>query len=280
MHRGERARYRVAPAAWKRYTPGDLSAVYRALNATERMAVDKDVDHLFALKTGVKRKIDPANPRDKPYVRQWLLIRDTVVAIRRFNELQAQEAERRNLEADLQAKLYREKLKPEVSGAAPKLELKGELLGTVLFASHQFVEAVEWSEIFIEVWPHFLEAAAELLEAAGPWVSIVGLPLGVIANLHEITEAHELGEAKARRNAFMHGWASQMVHGRIINALPENFEIGEYQRLGQKAANLFLAKMSVPAREAFLKRYRGQQSYPGRNMDRALRDMGYFGSAE
>jgi hypothetical protein len=261
----------------KRYTPGDLSAVYQRLGPIERTAVDSDVDRLFTLKTGVHRKIEPHRPADKPYIRQWLLVRDAVVAIRRFSQLAAQEKKERGLQAQIETEWHVRQMGTVVEHAAPRAELKGELLGTVLVASHQFVEAVEWSEIFIDVWPHVLEGAAELVEVASPWISVVGLPLGAIANLHEIAEAHELGEARAKREAFMHGWASEVVHGRILNAQPEGTEIGEYQRLGSKAARLYMSQMTAAGRALFLTRYRGPQSYPNENVDLALRDMGYYG---
>ena len=58
------------------------------------------------------------------------------------------------------------------------------------------VEAIHYSEIFVDVWPHIV---AEGLEAVGPFASIVGAPLSVIANLMEIAEAHEVGDRSASR---------------------------------------------------------------------------------
>ena len=134
------------------------------------------------------------------------------------------------------------------------------------------VEAIHYSEIFVDVWPHIV---AEGLEAVGPFASIVGAPLSVIANLMEIAEAHEVGDREAERNAFIHGFASHLVYGHIFNPLPSNTILGHKQILGELAAKRFLAEMPGNVRAKFLTRYRGPQRYVGENMNKALRDLGY-----
>src|SRR5579872_6976820 len=95
-----RQRVCVAPLALKPYVPGEVSSHYSSLNAVARKQVDAETDRLFGLKTGLRRKLDPYAPSDRVWVRQWLLIRDAVMAIRHYQEV-AQRVADRNLRAAL-----------------------------------------------------------------------------------------------------------------------------------------------------------------------------------
>jgi hypothetical protein len=262
----------VAPAALRPYTPGELSHIYHSLDRASREKIAAEVDHLFAAKTGVRRKLDEKNPADRVLVRQWLLIRDAVIAIRRYEQIERQQAQARNAQAEVEAELVRA-MRPEVlrTGGLPE-EVSGELLGTIVKVAHVTVEVVHMSEIFESVWPH---AVATALEAVGPYVSVIGPPLSVIAVLGEIAEAHEVGDREAERHAFIHGFASYLVHGSIINRLGVNSLLGQKQILGEKAAMRFLAALPADLRAKFLTRYRGRQRYVGENMNKALTDLGY-----
>jgi hypothetical protein len=266
----------VAPSAFKKYTPGDFSAVYRGLNLTDRKAVDVDAERLFVLKTGVTRKIDPANPLDKPYMRQWLLIRDTVIAIRKYDEAAANDRKQRDLQAKIELEWSVAEAARMVTAAAPPLEVKGSLGWKVAAAAHYFVEAADSYEIFVGIWPHVLEFIPAALEAYGGVVPLVNIPLGMIVELHEIQEAHELGEHMGNRHAYLYGVACTLANGRVLNLLPENTEIGRYQRLGLKVAVALVSQLPARLRGPFVARYRRQQSYPGQNVDNALRDFGYL----
>lgn len=258
----------LAPAARKPYIPGALSEMYRSFDQSTRTEIDAEVDKVFVAKTGVRRKLDEKDVKDRLLVRQWLLIRDAVVAAWRFEQLE----KRSNEQAELQAELLRSKLPAELEKRGLPEKVEGELLGKILNGAHLTVEVVHMSEIFADVWPHLV---AEGLEVVGPIASVVGQPLSVIAGLMEIGEAHEVGDREAERNAFIHGFASHLVHGHIINALGSNSTLGCKQILGERAAMRFLAELPGDVRAKFLTRYRGPQRYVGENMNKALRDLGY-----
>jgi hypothetical protein len=205
-------------------------------------------------------------------VRQWLLIRDAVIAIHRFEQIEGQ-AQQRNAQAELEAGLLRSRLPEELKRGGLPEEVSGELLIKVLKGAHFTSEVVHLSEIFEDVWPHFV---ARGLETAGPWATIVGGPLSIINNLMEIAEAHEVGDREAERNAFFHGFASHLVYGSIINRLGANSLLGHKQILGEKAAMRFLATLPADVRAKFLKRYWGQERYNNENMNKALSDLGYW----
>jgi hypothetical protein len=261
----------VAPAALRPYIPGALAQVYHSLNPAARAKIAAETDKLFVAKTGVRRKLDERNRADRVLVRQWLLIRDAVIAIYRYEEI-ARQTQRRNAQAEVEAELARLNL-PEAldKGGLPE-EVSGELLVKVLNGAHLTIEAVHWLHIFEDVWPHVV---GEGLEAVAPMAMILGYPLAVLAGLLEIGEAHEAGDREAERHAFMHGFASHLVHGYIINRLGVNSVLGQKQILGEKAAMRFLRELPADVRAKFLRRYRGRQRYGGENMNKALSDLGY-----
>src|SRR5690242_472015 len=96
----------LAPAARKAYIPGALSEMYWNLDQPTRIDIDAEVDQVFVAKTGVRRKLDEKDAKDRVLVRQWLLIRDAVVAAWRFEQLE----KRSNEQGELQAELLRANL--------------------------------------------------------------------------------------------------------------------------------------------------------------------------
>ena len=60
------------------YIPGVWSQRYNQLSASQKADADQEVDRIFRQRTGVQRPLDPKN--DKVLVRQWLQIRDEVMA--------------------------------------------------------------------------------------------------------------------------------------------------------------------------------------------------------
>jgi hypothetical protein len=62
------------------YIPTDMSRMYWRLSPVERAEVNTKADEVFRSETGVTRKLDWDNPRDRPCARRWLRIRDEVMA--------------------------------------------------------------------------------------------------------------------------------------------------------------------------------------------------------
>src|SRR5262249_30076075 len=243
-----RRRIPVAPAALRPYVPGALSQIYHSLDPITRQQIAAEVDELFVAKTGVRRKLDEKSPADRVLVRQWLLIRDAVIAVHRFEQI-ARQARQRNAQAELEAEVVRSRLPEELkSGGLPE-KVSGELLGKGVKGAHFTTEVVHSLEFFEDIWPHFL---AHGLEAVGPWIAVVAGPLSIIANLMEIAEAHEAGDREAERHAFIHGFASHLVYGYIINRLGVDSQLGQKQVLGEKAAMRFLATLPGDVRAKFL----------------------------
>jgi len=127
----------LAPAARKPYTPGALSEIYRNLDQSTRKEIDAEVDKVFVAKTGVRRKLDETDMKDRLLVRQWLLIRDAVVAAWRFEQLE----KRSNEQAELHAELLRANLPVVLERGGLPEKVEGELLGKVLNGAHMTVEA-------------------------------------------------------------------------------------------------------------------------------------------
>jgi hypothetical protein len=242
------------------------------LDQATRDKIAAEVAELFVAKIGVRRKLHEKNLADRVFVRQWLLIRDAVIAIHQFEQI-ARQARQRNAQAELLAELVRSRLPEELRRGGLPEEVSGELLGKVLKGAHLAVEVVHYLEIFEHIWPHFLHHG---LEVVGPWAGIIGPPLAVIAGLMEIAEAHEAGDHEAERNAFIHGFASHLVYGDITNRLGVDSPLGQKQILGEKAAMCFLAALPADVRAKFLTRYRRPQRHVGENMNKALSDLGYW----
>jgi hypothetical protein len=200
------------------------------------------------------------------------LIRDAVIAIHRFEQIEWQ-AQRRNVQAELEAELVRSRLPEILRGGGLPEEVRGELLASVAKGAHLTTELVHMSEIFEDICPHVV---ARGLETAGELATIFGAPLSIINTLMEIAEAHEVGDREAERDAFIHGFASHLVYGSIINRLGVNSLLGQKQILGERAAMRFLAALPADVRAKFLTRYRGQQRYVSENMNKALSDLGYW----
>ena len=79
------------------YTPGVESQRYRNLPESERKQVNQDVDRRFREETGVARTLDWNKPKDRPLLRHWLRIRDSVM--RERQRLEEEKETKRLLEA-------------------------------------------------------------------------------------------------------------------------------------------------------------------------------------
>jgi hypothetical protein len=55
------------------------SQAYAALPRDQRASVAATVNQIFRQATGIARKLDPQNAKDKPWVRTWLRLRDVVM---------------------------------------------------------------------------------------------------------------------------------------------------------------------------------------------------------
>jgi len=62
------------------YIPGKMSLLYHGLASAERAKVSEEVDRIFRMETGIVRKLDWKDPKDRPLARKWLRIRDEVMA--------------------------------------------------------------------------------------------------------------------------------------------------------------------------------------------------------
>lgn len=69
-----------------RYVPGGASRAYAELSPEERAAVNEETDRRFKEETGVTRRLDWDDPKDRPMVRRWLRLRDQVMAKRKSGE--------------------------------------------------------------------------------------------------------------------------------------------------------------------------------------------------
>ena len=261
----------TAPAARAPYRPGQYSVMYHALGPGIRKRIADAVDELFVEKTDVKRKLNPHDIRDRVLMRQWLLIRDAVMATYQYHQLLGRERQQ-NVAAKLEAELTR-KILPKVAEdlGIPK-PLPSSALNTIAQVSHiihmnsELLEMTEFLGENVEILPEIVEGL--------PLSAAVGMPLAVVAGLMEIAEAHELGDREAERNAFRHGFACRLVYGQLRNALPANTDLGEKQRLGDRAAQKLLDSLGPKLIGHFLAPYRGRQSYVGENLNRALHDLG------
>jgi hypothetical protein len=259
----------VAAAARRPYIPGEYAKAYHSLDRATRKRVAGEVDRLFFAKTGVSRRLDEKAPRDHVLVRQWLLIRDAVVAIERYRNI----VRKRDAEAGAEAELARARLGESLVKEGLPPELPHSLAVSVASKAHLAVEMIHLSEVFVDLFPHVVHGA--LAGSAVP-LAIVGPPLAVIAGLLEIGEAHETGNREAERRAFVHGFASHLAYGRVRNPLGVDNVLGQKQLLGEKAAKHYLAALSADARPKFLARYRGPQLWAGEGMQKALDDLGYY----
>ena len=276
-------RNRVAPEARRPYRPGLYSVAYQELNAPLRRKLDGFIDTVFVTKTGVRRKLDERSHADRVLVRQWLLIRDAVMAWYQYNKILSDD-NARGLHQRIEARIAWEHKRDQAAAAARDAQrersqlqesvkrggLPEQLHASTIFSvfqvSHVAVNFVELIELAGLV-PHALHAAAES-------VGFAAMPLAVVAGLMEVGEAREAGDREAERNAFRLGFASQLVYGRVINALPSESILGRRQVFGQKAASRLLDSMRPDVRASFLDVYRGQQKSAGENLDRALHDVG------
>ncbi len=69
------------------YKPTEMSDAYWRLSAKERSEVNAEVDRIFRERTGITRRLDWDNDSDEPLGREWLRIRDEVMAKRLHPEV-------------------------------------------------------------------------------------------------------------------------------------------------------------------------------------------------
>jgi hypothetical protein len=270
----------VDPAALKNYVPGAMSRVYQKYSNDKRQKIAQRTDEIFKLKTGFDGKIDDKKPEHRPFMRQWLIIRDMVVLKDLFDTMtqEIRKGEAQRLEKELAEELeearkddvaLRKRLSREAEERGLPPELPHGLGGKLWKLGGMIVDISHVAHLFeVEVLAGAGAVGGGILMGVGGLVSLLAL-------LHEIGEAHEIGDNQAERRAFLHGFASFLVHGEIKNGLGANDNLGRKQLQGELAAKEMLRGVPEKTRNRFLEFYRGPQRWPNENMDRALRDLGY-----
>jgi len=79
QHEAETIPYKAVETEGGLYIPGEMARCYHKLPAEERAKVTQEVNARFREATGVERKLDWKDPKDKPLARKWLRIRDAVM---------------------------------------------------------------------------------------------------------------------------------------------------------------------------------------------------------
>jgi hypothetical protein len=180
-------------------------------------------------------------------MRQWLLIRGAMMAIHYYEEASRHVEESASIARSGTGPLQS---RPGSCGGLHQAELPPPLLAKIINGAHTTTEVIHLLEFFEDVFPH---VAAEVLKKVGPVAGILGAVVTPIANLREIAEAHEIGDRQAEINAFIWGFASQLVFDKIVNQLPSNAVLGQKQILENLAGRRLLAALAPDAREKFLK---------------------------
>lgn len=118
-----------------------------------------------------------------------------------------------------------------------------------------------------EVGAHALEHFAPVATAAaGVLLAFVGPPVAAYAGLHEVADAHEEGDALARRNAWKTGFAhtlQAMARGRNWHA--SNVRYRDWETRGRNAVIVLLRNLTRQERQTFLRQFGGSDGY-GRAM--------------
>lgn len=232
------------------------SRAYGALPPVERARVAKIVDRIFKEGTGIVRKLDEKDPKDRPWIRIWLTLRDHIMALRSDNPniVRAEEASKRAdaagtlpLEEPLNIQLTEEELR-RLGLPAPHHD---PLLGKIVKVAGVFSHALEAGEM-VELW-------------SLPSVAPIALPLvGLLGTLYEIGEANELGNSAAMRNAWKFGFAATiaaMAKGQNWTSknkhalYPFTALLGYQETRGRNAAIQLVKKMGSRVGLRFLKRY-------------------------
>jgi hypothetical protein len=267
-------RYDVVADALRDYRPGALTDEYQSMDNRTRQEIADKADQFLSLATGFHGDLDVDKPGHRSLVRQWALIRDALVACHvydmRMSEIQGAAARLEAEISDLRSSLPRTECETALPPALPH-----GLSGKLLAVRRIIAECSHVSELMEAVAP-FMAAgrgAAAMMNAR-----TIGLTelIFLAAAMDEIGEAREIGSDQAERHAFLHGFASYLVHGRIINSIGAGHKLGQRQLQGEEAAKKMVSRLPAHLREDFLKTYRAQpQRYPSENMDRALHDLGF-----
>jgi hypothetical protein len=272
----------IAPAALRAYKPGALSDIYQKLDELSRRKIADKTDELFCLKTGVYRDINEKDPADRALMRQWLLIRDFVVAYYQWEKIEReiQRGKAVRIERELRAIVSRlpttarEKGLPELT---PGLAHRAAEVGReIAEAAREFAEAGHIMESVgaVEVGLGTAEAIPAV-GAAAPYVAGFAAGAAVLTGiLALIGHARDVGNSQAERRAFFHGFASHLVYGTVTGSLGSGHILGRRQIEGQLAAQRLLESMPADVRTEFLARYRRwDERWPGQSLDRAYHDL-------
>jgi hypothetical protein len=267
-------RYDVVADALRDYRPGALTDEYQSMDQKTCQEIAEKAGEFLSLKTGFHGDFDDMKPGQRGLMRQWALISDALVVCHvydeRISEMKEGTAER--LESEIStwhSSLPREEHEKRRHPALPH-GLKGKLLA----AGRVIAECSHVSELMGFATPVVFSGSG----AAGLNAGSIGLRQLVFlaAAMDEIGEAREIGTDLAERHAFLHGFASYLVHGSIINSIAAGHKLRRRQLQGEQAAKKMISRLPVHCREDFLKTYREQpQRYPSENMDRALHDLGF-----
>jgi len=282
---------------WRRvartpYTRNQISKTYQAMSKDQREDVADTVDKLFAQRTGFKGKIDERNPAHQGLVRQWLTLRDVVILLKRAELDQKPEAKDKyrnknaKLEAEfpvirphtLEAEFLAQKLPTEIQqpgDASGPDELQESNIPGIVDLAVTTAHELEGVDIGVPELLEVLEVGGGTATAiVATWTVL--LAVGTFgAGLAEIVDAHKLGDRDAERYAYIHGFASHLVNGKITNVLPRESDLGRWQATGEKGAEIYLEKMEPAVRVEFLKLFRKHEEWAGQNMDYAVHKLGY-----
>ena len=261
-------------SALRAYRPGALEDEYQSMDQKTRQEIANRADEFFSLKTGFYGDIDDEKPGHPMLMRQWLLIRDALIACHVYDEKisQIHEGDAGRLESEISD--LRDGLAQSIWDGMSSAGLPRGLNSKLQSVKRTIAECSHVSEMMgiaraIVITGH---------EAAGLNTGAIGLGTLVFltAAMDEIGEAREIGGNQTERHAFLHGFASYLVYGRIITPIGGGHRLGRRQLQGEQAAQKMISRLPVRLRDNFLDSYRAQpQRYPSENMDRALHDLGF-----
>jgi hypothetical protein len=263
----------VVAAALRDYRPGALGDEYQCMDNKTRQEIADKTDEFFSLKTGFHGDIDDKKPGHRRLMRQWALIRDALVACRlydeRMNEIKEGEAAR--LESEISD--LRSGLPQAGQEEKPIPGLPHGLSGKLVSVGRIISECSHVSELMGVATP---VVAGTGTAGLGEGAIELGALVFLTTAMDEIGGAREIGVTQAERHAFLHGFASYLVHGSIANSIGAGHKLGQKQLQGEQAAKKMISHLPAHVRADFLKTYRAQpRRYPSENMDRALHDLGF-----
>jgi hypothetical protein len=259
-------RYDVVADALRDYRPGTLTDEYQFMDNKTCQEIAEKASQFLSLKTGFHGDFDDMKPGHRSLMRQRALICDALVACHVYDERMSEIKEDTAARLEAEISNWRSSLPLEEHEGRRHPALPHGLSGKLLAAGRVIAECSHVSEMMGFATPVVLNAGSIGL----------GQLVFLAAAMDEIGEAREIGADQAERHAFLHGFASYLVHGSIISPIGAGHKLGWRQLQGQQAAKKMIARLPAHLREDFLKTYRKQpQRYPSENMDRALHDLGF-----